>query len=64
MSIDACNALPVTHIRYEDGTPAIVSWWMPTEQERALIAYGHPIMLTLLSNTHPPVKIEVDGFPL
>ena len=64
MSIEACNALPVTHFKYEDGTPATDSWWMPNNQERYLIALGYAIKLTVLGNIHPPVKIEVDGMPL
>lgn len=61
MSIDECNALPITRVQYEDGTPAVLSYWRPTEAEIALIVGGHPVRLSVLGATHPPLMLGVDG---
>lgn len=41
--------------------PLLQSEWLPTDQERALIARGAPIILTIFGNAHPPVALEVSG---
>lgn len=61
MSIDECNALPITRIQYGDGTPAVASYWTPTSDERDLIAQGAPVRLIVLGATHPPLLLGVDG---
>ena len=61
MSIDECNALPITRIRYSDGTNAVVSYWKPTPDELELIARGMPIRLIVLGTTHAPLILGVDG---
>lgn len=61
MSIDECNALPITRLRYSDGTDAVASYWKPTPQELELIASGMPIRLIVLGATHPPLILGVDG---
>lgn len=62
--IEVCNALPITRIQFDDGTPAVESWWKPNNQERYLIELGYPVKLTILGTTHAPVKVEVDGTPI
>lgn len=51
----------VLHIRDEvhGRMPIMVSAWTPSELERARIAEGHPVILTVIGNAHPPVSIEV-----
>lgn len=61
MSIDECNALPVTRIQYSDGTPAVASYWKPTAAELTLLAQGQAVRLTVLGTTHPPLMLGVDG---
>lgn len=61
MSIDKCNALPITRIQYADGTPAVVSYWTPTQAELQLIASGRAVRLAVLGTTHPPLMLGVDG---
>lgn len=45
-----------------DGTPAMVSAWLPDEVERARIAAGEPIYLMVLGNQHPPVMLSVGEY--
>lgn len=59
--IDECSALPITRVRYADGTDAVVSYWEPTHQELLLMATGAPIRLIVLGTTHAPLKLGVDG---
>ena len=53
-----CNALPVTRTVHE-GKPVIVSFWMPTAEELALIKKGTPIQLWLIGHTMPPASLTV-----
>lgn len=41
-----------------EGTPIIVSCWIPTPAEREMIAEGHPIYLTILGTGQPPVALS------
>lgn len=61
MSAEECNALPVTVVQFEDGTPAVVSYWMPSAEERDLIMQLKPVRLTVLGTTHAPLLLGVDG---
>lgn len=61
MSIDECGALAITRIQYEDGTPAVASYWQPTTFEIELIKKGQPIRLVVLGTTHAPLMLGVDG---
>jgi len=61
MPIDECNALPITRITYACGTPAVVSYWMPTPAELALMNEGRAVRLSVLGTTHPPLMLGVDG---
>lgn len=61
MTIEECSALAVTRIQYEDGTPAVASYWLPTGEELARLNEGKPIALVVLGRTHPPLFLAVDG---
>lgn len=54
-----CNALPITRCEIE-GQAAIASFWMPTKEEIARMALGHPVVLYVLGSGMPPVAIEVE----
>ena len=60
-TVDECRPLAITRIKYEDGSPAVWSYWEPSDAERAAIAGGALILLSTLGSTHPPVFIGVDG---
>lgn len=55
-----CEPLP-THAADD----FIISRWQPTEEERRLIAAGHPVWLWVFGSggTHPPVSLEVCPTP-
>lgn len=60
--LDECNALPITRVIWEDtGGDGVVSYWMPSTAELALLAVGRPVRLTVLGRTHPPLALGVDG---
>jgi hypothetical protein len=59
--IEECMALPITRIRYSDGTNAVASYWMPSDAERALIAAGAAVRIIALGITQAPMIMGVDG---
>lgn len=61
MSIEQCNALPITRVQHADGTPAVVSFWRPTPEQLRLLAEGRLVRLCALGMTHAPVMLGVDG---
>lgn len=61
VSIDQCQALPITRIRYPDGTPAVCSFWTPTPDELARLNAGRAVRLCVVGVTHPPLHLGVDG---
>ena len=41
-------------------TPAIMTLWQPeTQEERDMVANGHPIVLVVLGTAFPPVSVSV-----
>lgn len=58
---DEVVGLPITRIKYEDGTDAVRSFWRPTAEERAAIAAGALVSLDVWGRTHAPLYIGVDG---
>lgn len=56
-----CRALFITRFRWSHGSPAVASFWQPTEEERRLIAAGAPVRISFDFPTHPPVYVGVDG---
>lgn len=61
VSIEQCRPLAITRVAYEDGTPAVWSFWRPSEAEKAAIAAGATVRLSAIGQTHPPVHVGVDG---
>ena len=61
MTVEECNALPITRVRYENGIHAVASYWQPSVEELALLAKGNPVRLLVLGNTHAPLLLGVDG---
>lgn len=53
--IDAIRAKRIT----VGNTPAIMTLWLPTEEERALLADGHAVVLMVLGSQFPPVSLAV-----
>lgn len=46
-----------------EGTPAMVTAWLPTPEELALLNAGASVHLRVLGTAHPPVMIEVGSVP-
>lgn len=57
VSIEACNALPVTH--HGSTLPMVTSFWRPEPEELAALNAGGFVMVTLWGQTHAPLKVEV-----
>lgn len=53
-----CATLPV-RINAEAGT--IESAWEPSDEEKAAIAAGRPVILTIWGRLHPPVSVNVEA---
>ena len=51
--------LPVLDTVSDDGWPMIQTIWEPTPKELALLNAGGLVLLTVLGNNHPPVKMDV-----
>lgn len=62
-TVDECRPLAITRIVYQDGIPAVQSFWQPTSEERAAIAAGALVRFECLGHTHPPMTLGVDGVP-
>lgn len=58
---DECQSLPITRVRFENGMPGCWSYWKPSAEERALIAIGKPVRLSVIGLTHPPIAVGVEG---
>lgn len=61
VSIEECGALPATRVTYDNGQKAILSYWLPSEAEKAAILAGKPIVLSLWGQTMVPVSLQVEG---
>lgn len=53
-----CGSLPVQRT-FEDGQPVFNSRWRMSDEERAHIAAGGDIELTIWGTGHPPVAVNV-----
>lgn len=42
-----------------EGVPSIMSFWMPDQKERALIAAGHPVAVNLITSHMVPMAVGV-----
>lgn len=54
------RGLPIVDVMFGD-SPAMVSEWSPSDDERAGIAAGKNVYLSVLGTGHPPVLLEVDS---
>lgn len=48
-------------MKYPDDTIAVVSFWMPTTEELALLNNGKAVRFVISGRTHAPIYIGVDG---
>lgn len=58
-----CGGLPIRDEPHSPGVNKMVSAWLPTPEEIALIAAGAPIYLAVLGVSHPPVSMFVGNPP-
>ncbi|MCJ2090884.1 hypothetical protein MKK88_33610 [Methylobacterium sp. E-005] len=58
-----CGGLPIRDEPHSPGVNRMVSAWMPTPEEIALITAGEPIYLLVVGAVHPPVAISVGNPP-
>jgi len=57
-----CGGLPIRDEPHSPGVNRMVSSWLPTPEEIALIQAGAPIHLLIVGSAHPPVAVSV-GVP-
>lgn len=57
---DRVHDLDVRMTAYADGTVEVESIWLPSDEDRLLIARGGAISLKVLGGAHPPVKISIE----
>lgn len=53
--------LPICDTVLENGQPCMLSMWMPTSEELALLNAGYAVTLGILGVSHPPVLLFVQG---
>ena len=56
---EGCSDLPARR-DVEEGVPVISTYWILTKEERADIAAGLPIKLTVIGTNPQPVRLEVE----
>lgn len=61
VSIEQCEALPITRVHFPDGSEAVVSYWTPTEVELERLKAGKAVALVIWGRTHAPLWVGVDG---
>lgn len=54
-----CSALPVTVEQDTEGHVYLTSYWQLSDEERAAIAAGGLVKLTVVDNAHPVVALGV-----
>ena len=53
--------LGIKDVVYADGTPAVISAWMPTPEELAALNAGEPVYLAVFGMNMPPAFVGVKG---
>jgi len=43
-----------------DGLPAMRTLWRPTPDEMRRLVRMEPVVVTILGNVHPPIRIDVE----
>lgn len=56
---EGCGDLPA-FLSVEEGYPTVSTFWAPSDDERALLAAGFPVKLTIVGTNPQPVRMEVD----
>lgn len=46
-----------------EGTPAMVTAWLPTPAELAALNAGAAVHVSILGSVHPPIMVEVGPVP-
>ena len=46
-----------------EGTPAMVTAWLPTPEELALLNAGASVHVRILGTGHPPIMVDVGPVP-
>lgn len=59
----ACGGLPIRDEMHAPGLPCMVSAWIPTPEEIALLQAGAPAYLYVIGSAHPPVSLIVGSPP-
>lgn len=54
------RGLPIIDTDF-DGSPAMVSEWLPSTEERDRIAAGKSLFLWVMGTQHPPVMMVVEN---
>lgn len=55
-----CDSLPVRVMQHPGGLVEMQSAWQPTPEELDTLNRGGPVILTVCSKAHPPVRLEVE----
>lgn len=58
-----CGSLPIRDEPHSPGVNRMVSAWLPTMEEIALMVAGAPIYLSVVGTSHPPVWVFVGEPP-
>ncbi|WP_050400403.1 hypothetical protein [Bradyrhizobium embrapense] len=58
-----CMDLPIRVEVLNNSLPSLSSAWMPTAEELARLNAGAPVHLRIISQSHPPVMLEVGEVP-
>ncbi|MCJ2051665.1 hypothetical protein [Methylobacterium sp. J-070] len=59
-----CVGLPIRDERHTRDIGRMISAWVPTEADIALIQAGAPIYLHVIGEIHPPVSLVVGNPPV
>jgi len=46
-----------------EGTPAMVTAWLPTPKELEALNAGAPVHVRIIGTAHPPIMVEVGEVP-
>lgn len=46
-----------------EGTPCMVTAWLPTPKELEALNKGAPVHVRLIGTSHPPIMVEVGELP-
>lgn len=60
---DAATHGECAGLAVRQGDYVLETAWIPSEEEKAAIAAGAPIILTIWGMAHPPVSINVEAAP-